>query len=434
MTDTPAGRSGASLNLCRLVFIVAGIAWYLGLFLWPAGWQALLGPLHNGQWPEYPFLDMHGRLAAFEAHAQGFPVLYESNPLDPKERTSLKPSWALWPAHLGIDRTWLVPLSLTTLVLWFALVFRLVRPRVWHETVLACLLLISPAVMLGVERANDDLVYFLLIALAVLILGRQANPPAWRTALSAGLLFLLAPAKYYPGAAFSVFLLNQPAWKRLLVIYGPVAVGLGLVVWFNWEEIAYLRQYAPAPFVGMAHGSGLLWIGTPLKSVGSWLSLAGLAGILAGAFVLLRRQEAPKLATVSLRRGRFALAGISVLFFCFFLNSNYDYRFIYFLMIVPALFVQVRTGSASPSVVAGSWVVLLGMVFILWSDGLYFFFSHDPETGTWDASHYDTLLRIKHAVNWIVMAGLTGFATLILRPSLRALTGRAHPSSDTSHA
>jgi hypothetical protein len=423
MSGALPGRTDASLDLRRLVFIVAGVAWYLALFIWPAGWQALLGPLHNGYWPEYPFLDMHGRMAAFEAHAQGFPVLYESNPLDPKERTSLKPSWALWPAHLGVDRTWLLPLSLATIVLWFAAVFHLVRPRSWLETGAALLLLASPAVMLGVERANDDLVYFLLIAAAVWILPATGAHRPVRRGLSALLLFLLAPAKYYPGAALAVFLVRQSSWKRLLSVYAPVALGLAAVIWANWSEILYLRQHAPSPFVGMAHGSNLIWIGTPVEGVGSYLSLAGLGAILAGAFVLMRGRSVPGLAPLSVREEQFAIAGTAVLFFCFFLNSNYDYRFIFFFMVVPALFAQLRSTRGDLRVRVGAGITLAAMVVVLWTDGLYFLFSRDAATGTWDASWYDAVLRIKHLLSWLVLAGLTAFAALILRPSVRTLTG-----------
>ncbi|MGH7560641.1 MAG: hypothetical protein ACRENB_06460, partial [Gemmatimonadales bacterium] len=150
------GLTGAGLAV-----LLAGIA----REGWAAGWDLFrVGAFRTG------FSDLAVILAGFDCTRLGHDVQLE-NPCDPfGQRPMNYPRiWlALRASGLGLDDTVWLGTVLGALFVLAALAFLCRRRLSPGEGVLGALILLSPSVLLGVERANGDLLLFLLVLGAAL--------------------------------------------------------------------------------------------------------------------------------------------------------------------------------------------------------------------------------------------------------------------------
>ena len=155
----------------------------------------------------FPFLDMNAVTSAVECHRLGFNV-YVQNPCDALNRVhGYSPLW-LWLSVLPISTAWDIVLGLATVLLFLMALPFLPPGRGWWQTAVITLGTVSSVVMFALERANVDVLVFLLAMLAV-ALTRRSVPLrilGYAVALFAGML------KFYP-----ITLLILAARERLRV-------------------------------------------------------------------------------------------------------------------------------------------------------------------------------------------------------------------------
>jgi hypothetical protein len=110
----------------------------------------------------FPFLDTHAVLAAAECGRQGIEV-YLSNPCDALGRPhAYSPLWlAIMPGSLATSATGWVGASLD--LLFLLSVTLVLRPRTAGELLILGAAAVSPMTVYALERANNDLVVFLLV-------------------------------------------------------------------------------------------------------------------------------------------------------------------------------------------------------------------------------------------------------------------------------
>jgi hypothetical protein len=176
-------------GLALLLFAALALLWHCGQHS-PYFWAL---DLFGFEPFRFPFLDIHAVLAAAQCQRAGIDV-YLSNPCDALGRLHVySPLWlALTPSFLDTTATTAVGLALDLMfVLSLAIV---IRPVSWGETLVIGLVALSPMTVYALERANCDLVVFLLILAGFAL---DTAPRRWRLGcyafyLTAGLL------KYYP--------------------------------------------------------------------------------------------------------------------------------------------------------------------------------------------------------------------------------------------
>ena len=222
-----------------------------------------------------------------------------TNPCDLGQRPADFPQIWLLASHLGLGTgdTYALGIAQGTLFLLAAL---LVLGRAESLTVgaLYALLLCSPAVMLGVERENPDLVLFPILLAAVLVAARSA-----RGERVAGALVLFAGIlKLYPILALG-FLVRRATRPALLV---ALVAAAGFVV-YGLASFGYLHRMLGAipPADTFAYGvrraSEWFAIATekllhPLGSFHGWDIALVCAALVAGWLLSRRVGEASALA------------------------------------------------------------------------------------------------------------------------------------------
>lgn len=281
------------------------------------------------------YADLVAVLAAGEAVQQGIDV-YRGNPLDPFNRPHVYgPAW-LVTGSLGLtrgDTGWLG----TLLVLGFiGAAVALCAPRTPRAALLTVALLLSPPVVLALERGNNDLVIFLLLAGAAALLGR-----AGRMALPAATAALVTAAalKFYPLVCLPALATQRAGLRRALpwVIVGALAfVG----VWFAQRvDLARVFALAPEPATIFAYGlrlGALTW--RMLGGEHFWLLLGAAPVLTAGAGWILR--SAPALRALVPLQGvaaAAAVAGIAGWIFCYVWTTNFPYRVLLLVLLAPVL-------------------------------------------------------------------------------------------------
>lgn len=343
---------------------------------------ALIASLGWGAWgsilgvpavPEHHFLDLLAVIGRAPCVAQGVNV-YVQGDCDPWGRPfNLPPVWLLLD-KLGLTygaARWLAPLFEVSAVVVFA---ALMRGRTATAGVAALAALLSPSVMLAFERGNVDLIIFVLVGSAALLLAGETRA---RLVASFGLLALAVVGKLYPifccaaavrssrlallaGALLlfgGIYLISIADYLPLMRHNNDVSPYFSysyLVPFLFVEQVVAPRLGFPAP--------GLSASAAPTVVAAIWCA------IVAGGSVALWRRGAQ---FCSLATGTAAAAfTFGAAIYCgsfLFMYINYAYRLVFLLLCLPQLFDWVGGPSTEfDGTRKAGWGLLVLLYFLLW--------------------------------------------------------------------
>ncbi len=406
----PAGARRAGPWPGRVVLLVAAV-WLAGFGL-PRVWTAT--GIGEG---DRVFLDLEGLLAAGEAAQQGLDP-YRPNPLDVYHRPHVYTAWWLVTGKLGLtrgDARWLGAV-LAGLTLLGAVA--LVRPAGGREAALAGLVLTSPALLMAVNRANNDLVAFLLMSGALGLLRQSRATPR---GLGVVLLALAAVLKYYPLAAGVVLLdaRTRREWLGWLVLYG-------LVLLLAWPALVPGLQaalkYRPSPEWLYAFGAPVVFRNFGLAAPAGWLLAAGGLAVAAGLARGAAAGDDPGPDGRSAERE--AAGGAAMVVACFALGSSYAYKLVFAVWLLPWLWRAGRPGTEE------RWRrVLLGLLLaVLWLEGLGSVLLNvllPRDHSALGLRLLAAVLLVSQLLTWALVVGLLRHLLIFTRRRLARLFGRA---------
>lgn len=322
------------------VLVVAVLALYLGSVAigGRAQWDRLRVPAETPS-----FLDMRSITTAWECERRGIDPL-PRNPCDPRERPANYPRLWLLPGRLGLGEGATVPFAVLSAFAFFAAVLWFVgRLKLWEGVVLA-IALCSPAVMLGVERGNVDLLVLALVIVALMLFRRRSTP---LRVVSHGLVLLAAILKIFPVFAFVVLVGQRRSW---LIVAAAVGALFALDVALTFGDLETIRKVVPQE-ISLSYGAGALadavahsldvHTGWPTQGhehqVGRWFSAGVVVAGAAGAAILaLRRRGLVDWRIRTVRSDAF-LAGAAIYVGTYVLLHNYDYRLACLVLTLPQL-------------------------------------------------------------------------------------------------
>ncbi len=298
----------------------------------------------------FPFVDTSGALAAWECARQGVDVIV-SDPCDVLQRGyTYSPLWmAAAGIPLGVANTMAVG---WTLDLAFLLSLSLLpAPRRPLELVLTLAATLSTMVAFALERANPDILLFLL-ALAT---GLLTGYPLFMRLFGYFLGLAAALLKYYP---IMILVVASRERASVFCLVGLVVLGTLAVFWIGYHtEIArglpniahgpyntdlFSAQNLPfllgeaianataSPFVGHVAAGGLyaILVGGCIATLRRLLRFPGLRASLASL---------PRLDRVLLVIGSAVIVG------CFLAGQSIGYRGVFLLLVMPGLLGISRT-------------------------------------------------------------------------------------------
>lgn len=301
----------------------------------------------------FPFVDISVSLAAWECTRHGIDVIL-SDPCDVLGRGYIySPLWMAFSAiPLGVKDTPIV--GWIADFLFLSSLSALPRPHRPFELVLVVAATLSTMAVFAVERANVDVLLFMMaLAVGLLAEGRFA---ARLCAYSIGLFAALL--KYYPIMILLMIFRERPI--RLLAIGLAILFALAAFGIVYHKELAEGLSLIPAgPYFTDLFGARNLpgFLG---QLVGSALSPAPSAALLGrisrdasylflivAAVQFCRRllgwtEFRAALGRLAEREHLLLVISSSILTGCFFAGQNIGYRGIYFLLVLPGLLAAAR--------------------------------------------------------------------------------------------
>ncbi len=316
----------------------------------------------------FPFLDIHAVLAAAECHRLGIDV-YSTNPCDTLGRPHVySPLWLrVVPGFLDTASTNVCGLALGLLfILSLAVLYRPASPR---EALVVTVVAISPMTIYALERANNDLIVFLLVVPGIVLL-RMGRPGRW----AGYALFLFAGLlKYYP-----LVLLAMIAREQRRDAFGLAASAITILAILsiaNHAEIATALAIIPKPsYFADSFAAANLPFGLVESVVGP--SAHGIAAALLAMLVVAGARIWRLVSVIDRARIDWTtfgsdclIAGSLLLIACFFAGQNISYRGVYFVLVVPGL-LQLRRGSATGEAHGLLSLTVAAVIFVAWEEPL----------------------------------------------------------------
>jgi hypothetical protein len=230
----------------------------------------------------------------------------------------------------------------------------------WKK-VLVSVAFFSPGTFLLFERGNLDLVIFLLIVTAAVLLGRGAFFPAYFVVVFATLL------KFYAlPLVIIISLLSQTLRQRILTAVVSLLTFAWVIVDFTRGQI--LSVYGPVQFGYPVLDHYFEWLGLALEPIPSLIGF--LAPWLVWTVLVMIERKAGKSYQTKLRQSIESLKEdyafiFTAITFCamFFVGLSFDYRLIFLALAGLGL---VLSNSFSPKIKVTLWVSL---IVALWGSG-----------------------------------------------------------------
>ena len=242
---------GGKLSFPRFLVLVGLV--FLGLYLFVGADRMAFWRMCFSLRPWRPHGDLQSLVAALSCLEQGIDPLVV-NPCDVGGRGLLLPrTWLIF-GSLGAVGTQSIHvfagLFVAQLLLSFVLLFRGVSGR---DVFWAGLVCFSPAVLLGLERVNSDLLVFGCLTAAAYFLSK---PDRSKHLLSVALMVLATALKLYPLVGFGAYVRKQ---KKDWAVAACFLAICALYLAATWSDVQAIRAVdANRHVYGVGHG--MIWL------------------------------------------------------------------------------------------------------------------------------------------------------------------------------
>ena len=353
------------------------------------------------------FADLRVVLAGAECYEMGIDPLTD-NPCDPLGRILPYPRiWSTTIAATGLnqqDTDWLgLLVGLSFLISAFLMIGRMTLV----EGLLFGAIMISPPVLLALERANIDLIIFSMLFIGTSFLISNKVPRIYKEILGIGILLIAALLKYYPIFALLITgtlpRIKRFAWIAVVIFLLYLSCNLGEFYLCNagvskdivpaFGAITLASYLSPARFD---------YLSSPWNSM-NFAILSACLSLISLCLALLLRSSKAWGFTIDATRREFLLfcIGSSIFIGCYLTSTSFDYRLIFLLFCLPQIFLWRKSKKRQEQL----------MSYALWA-GILFSFSLSTLS-------YATAF----ADEWLNLILYFGLSSILLLGILQAQTG-----------
>ncbi len=331
---------------------------------------------------------------ASESFAMGYDPLIE-NPQNPRGHQLNYPRiWQL-PFHLGINESHTNIIGTIVVIIFFVGMGLFWFSRKFDNLtyLMLFILFLSPAVMLGVERSNIELILFSVLSLAILV--------NYHSSIPALLIFIFASIlKLYPVFGF-IYLLkeNKKRFWRLFLSALGVFIVYGIISLNDFKQV-----FETTPkLVNSSFGMHVWWLGLrngrifaiPLsESVMTFFTVFSyiISLLVVGATLFFGiRDKCPKRYMSGEHLDAFRV-GAGIFIACFLLMNTHDYRLIFLIFTAPQLVAWMRDKAGNLSFVP--LITLVSIAISMWNAFIMRFLGRK------------ITFTIEEICNWIILTGL----------------------------
>jgi hypothetical protein len=337
------------------------------------------------------------------------------NPGDPRGRRLNYPRIWQYLAVLGVQPQHTIYFGAAFGTLFLLSLFLFLPGSITRAT--ACVLLIalfSPAVIFALERGNNDLLIFVLLALAIFWVNKDTATTKALALLAVLCAFVL---KLFP--IFGAVLFLRERRRLLLPLALLIALGMFAYITFTWHDLQLVYRGTPKD-TECSYGLDVTWmnllniLGVESAARGMVASYAVVlfSGVLAWSALAY---PCPPQALADQKALDAFRVGSAVYLGTFLLGSNYDYRLMFLLFTIP----QLMAWSRMP-VPRTSWIAALVAAAVVLSFWHHFLAG---DLGQWKGFRYGL-------PNWLAFIGLSYLLAWSVPPWVRgACRPRRAPAS-----
>lgn len=407
-TDPAHGRAVRSVGgIDGRLIVVAALALYLAIVATAYAFD--VNPWRSLGVNPAPtlFYDARNVAAAADCWGGGHDPLIE-NPCDPAGRIMNYPRvWVLL-HFLGLTQDRTLVFGGIVVALFLGSVLLLVGRLSIPEGVIVAVAVVSPAVMLAIERANMDLVIFALFVGAVFAwAARERLTPL----LSPAIVLMAGIMKLYPVFALPAFAFTGR--RRMTWVVAAAFAAMGVYLLLTLDDLRVVMQ---APEGGLLYSFGArILIGDLYHRwwPGEWAFGSLLAQLIAAVPVVIlsafawswARRRLPRMSVVDRESSTILAFNLGALTYLgtFVTRKSGDYRLVFLLLTLPLLLRWAGGGRSMRTSIAraGLLAVLVG----LWAGAL------SPYIGPWD-----------ELASWAVAAAFVLLLAATVPPLPRPLT------------
>lgn len=407
--------SGAVVTL-GIVGVAVALLALERLVGWDATWRAFgVTPLQP------PFFDMHV-INDYAACSWKGVDAYAPRACN-EDNFNIPPTW-LWLGFLGLEGTnspWLSLVSIGAAVTVMLLLF---GGRSWSHGVVALGAMISPSVMMGVERGNLDLLILALVGSAALIYEERK---AGRACGALAFLCLGVALKLFP--MFCVSLAAR--FSRQTFIFACAIAALSLIYLDTiMKYVLLIRRNVPTTFI-LSYGYKAIFLGvdhirseaglSPIGLADTWVpaSTAAVVLICAAAVAINSIRHGHEFCSVDMSTaGTAFLFGAGIYCGTYMLGTNFIYRLMFLLLCLPQLQDwQIRRFVGDNSVGSAELYLFGTVLGVLWLNG--------------NANGHSIFLLLPQLLNWLLFfcMGAVLISNFLRSSAGSALAHRLHGRS-----
>jgi len=377
-------------NVTLLLVMILGIVIIGSLFL-TYGYEKTYG-LWNVPTMRPHFADLRVITSASKTYLQGIDPLLQ-NPSDQLQRPLNYPR--IWQSlfKIGVDVSHTTYIGVVFILLFFVGNYLYLQKSDSFTVAFAMPALFSPAVLLGIERANIDLLMFFILSIAILLANKSYG-------YSVCLVWFAFILKLYPILGLTVLLRKD----RLIVLYITLSsiVAVGLYVIITYDDLVLISRATPRSVV-LSYGINVFWMKMIDYSYIVGIIFKGLSYILVvlvigKAFIDL--ENIANYLPISSDRDycfdAFRVGG-AVYIGTFMIGNNWDYRLMFLLFVIPQLIKWSR--SDVKKIVILSILSIISVYTSLWYLLIQRVLQHVPFGVTLSYS-------IKEMSNWFIFCSL----------------------------
>ena len=359
----------------KALLAVSGVTFLLVLLFFLIGYERTW-LLWNIPVTSPPFADLRVITHGGDSVARGLDPLI-SNPGDPWGRPLNYPR--IWQSlySVGVNKSHTALLGLGIILSFLAGVVMILPTASNMTASLVVGALLSPAVLLGIERANIDLFIFFLVALSIALARKSL-------ALADGIIILATALKLFP--IFGVTLLLRCSKKRFV---GHAIVVLAIACAYLIANLSDLRLISHATPRGtdLSYGMNIAWM--RLEHINSTLGM--MPRFICSAFVAVAAflffagctypyaLKSPNEGDDSFDLDSFRV-GSSIYLGTFILGNNWDYRLIFLILCIPQLSSWITSANqrlkwcsraALCTILVSMWYLVIGRVWGILASTLF---------------------------------------------------------------
>ena len=319
------------------------------------------------------FFDLHVLLTAIDGYQDGIDV-FRDNPLCKYNIPHVySKAWFIF-HYIGFSESNRIFIGGITIILFCGGILYLSNKSLLFLIPFIC----SPAILLGIERCNNDLLIFLLL-LAVCPLALSNKKTLF--ILSHLLLYLAIALKYYPVAFSLVYLFRSDTVIKRFRNISFHLIFFTIWIFYCWSELEFQKTTLPDPSYYSCFGiSPLITVfGNLFKfSKFSSFSIIIILSLVFVFFIYSFYRNNLLLEKERIKNNDFkkslCLGGISVLLFCYLVRSSFDYRMIFLFFALPYfLNYRLQDGTFFLYKLLSPFFILILFILSSWSESFISF-------------------------------------------------------------